>query len=162
MPVVLALLASVIWGTGDFLGGTTSRQLASATVMLWSTALAFPLLVTVGVVSGDLQLDAPITRYLPEARLPEGVDREAITVRDLVVLTHGLSGSGPVVIRTAFTGQFTRAQLLVNGVVVQDIPPGDLERFGVTIANFQEGANRIQIAVVDSEGSRAVSPVRIS
>ncbi|MDX1616339.1 MAG: FHA domain-containing protein [Candidatus Promineifilaceae bacterium] len=53
----------------------------------------------------------------------------------------------------------TRAQLLVNGVVVQDIPPEDLERFGVTIANFLEGANRIQVAVVDSEGSRAVSPV---
>jgi len=57
MPVALALIASVIWGGADFVGGTVSRALAPSTVMLWSTVLAFPVLVVVVVVSGDLVLD---------------------------------------------------------------------------------------------------------
>ena len=40
------------------------------------------------------------------------VARESIRVRDLVTLTHGLAGSGPVVLRTAYTGPFTTEQLL--------------------------------------------------
>ena len=57
MPVVLALVASLIWGTSDFVGATTSKALAPSTVMLWSTAIALPVLVVVAVVSGDLVLD---------------------------------------------------------------------------------------------------------
>jgi CubicO group peptidase (beta-lactamase class C family) len=53
-----------------------------------------------------------MTRYLPEAKLAPGVDRNSITVHDLIALTHGLAGDGPVVIRTAYSGEFTRAQLL--------------------------------------------------
>jgi drug/metabolite transporter (DMT)-like permease len=58
MPVALALVASLIWGGADFVGGTLSRSLAPATVMLWSTVLVFPVLVVVVIVSGDLILDA--------------------------------------------------------------------------------------------------------
>jgi drug/metabolite transporter (DMT)-like permease len=58
MPVALALVASLIWGGADFVGGTLSRSLAPATVMLWSTVLVFPVLVVVVIVSGDLVLDA--------------------------------------------------------------------------------------------------------
>jgi drug/metabolite transporter (DMT)-like permease len=58
MPVALALVASLIWGGADFVGGTLSRSLAPATVMLWSTVLVFPVLVGVVIVSGDLILDA--------------------------------------------------------------------------------------------------------
>jgi drug/metabolite transporter (DMT)-like permease len=58
MPVALALVASLIWGGADFVGGTLSRSLAPATVMLWSTVLVFPVLVVVLIVSGDLILDA--------------------------------------------------------------------------------------------------------
>ncbi len=57
MPVLLALIASLIWGTADFVGATTSRELAPATVMLWSTVLALPVLVVVAIVSGDLVID---------------------------------------------------------------------------------------------------------
>ena len=61
---------------------------------------------------GDLDLDAPMTRYLPDAQLARGVDRDAITVRHLITLSHGLDGAGPVITRTAYTGEFTREELL--------------------------------------------------
>jgi drug/metabolite transporter (DMT)-like permease len=57
MPVVLALVASLIWGSADFVGANASRDLAPSTVMLWSTVIALPVLVVVAVVSGDLVLD---------------------------------------------------------------------------------------------------------
>lgn len=55
MAILLALASSVLWGTSDFIGGTVSRRLPPATVLLWATILSLPFLATVAVVSGDLQ-----------------------------------------------------------------------------------------------------------
>jgi hypothetical protein len=52
----------------------------------------------------------------------------------------------------------TRAQLLVNGILVQDIDVNRLDRFNASINNFTYGENRVQVAVVDEQGHRAVSP----
>jgi pSer/pThr/pTyr-binding forkhead associated (FHA) protein len=51
-----------------------------------------------------------------------------------------------------------KAQLLVNGLLVQDIDPGDVDRFDVELANLRFGANQVQIAIVDDQGGRATSP----
>lgn len=92
--------------TGAPVTGDTPFYIASTTKSF--TALA----VVLAAERGDLDLDAPMVRYLPGAELPDGVPRESITLRDLLEMTHGLSGNGPIVLRTAFTGQFTRPQLL--------------------------------------------------
>lgn len=92
--------------TGRPATADTPFYIASTTKSL--TALAAML----SAHRGELDLDAPMVRYLPRARLPEGIVRESIKVRDLLTLTHGLAGSGPVVIRTAYTGEFTTEQLL--------------------------------------------------
>lgn len=86
--------------------GDTPFYIASSTKSLTATAAA------IAAYRGELDLDAPMVRYLPDARFPEGVPRERITVHDLAALTHGLNGNGPVTLRTAFTGDVTRAQLL--------------------------------------------------
>jgi hypothetical protein len=52
----------------------------------------------------------------------------------------------------------TRAQLLVNGVVVQEVEPARIHRFNARIDNFRFGDNRVQISVVDDQGNRATSP----
>jgi len=92
--------------SGRRVGPTTPFYIASTTKSL--TALAAVLVAE----RGELDLDAPMVRYLPNAALPEGVEAESIRVEDLITLTHGLSQEGPVVLRTAYTGEFTRAELL--------------------------------------------------
>jgi hypothetical protein len=52
----------------------------------------------------------------------------------------------------------TGARLLVNGIQVQDIDVNRLDRFNASVNNFVFGENRVQIAVVDEQGHRAVSP----
>ncbi len=52
----------------------------------------------------------------------------------------------------------TKAQLIVNGISVQELDVTTLDRFTVAINNFAFGTNRVQIAVTDSEGNRATSP----
>lgn len=52
----------------------------------------------------------------------------------------------------------TKAQLIVNGITVQELDVTTLDRFTVAINNFAFGTNRVQIVVTDSEGSRATSP----
>jgi drug/metabolite transporter (DMT)-like permease len=51
----LALLSSVLWGTGDFLGGTLSRRLAPAAVVGWSQAAALLAFGVVALVTGAWQ-----------------------------------------------------------------------------------------------------------
>lgn len=57
MAAVLALAASLLWGTGDFLGGTLSRRLHPAAVMRVTQLLALGGLLVIALVAGEL--DAP-------------------------------------------------------------------------------------------------------
>lgn len=63
MPVLLSLLASLLWGIADFLGGTVSRRLPTASVVGVSQLVALLGLVPVAVLAGAL--DAPRAYLLP-------------------------------------------------------------------------------------------------
>lgn len=52
MPAFLALLASVVWGLADFLGGHTSRRMPTALVMLWSQAVGLLCILLVLAAGG--------------------------------------------------------------------------------------------------------------
>ena len=62
---------------------------------------------------GQFQLDAPLSRYLPEARFQAPLSGDSITIRALLSHTHGISNDGPVLWRTAFTGEFENNDQLV-------------------------------------------------
>jgi drug/metabolite transporter (DMT)-like permease len=53
MPVLLALVSSLLWGTSDFLGGTAARRLPSIVVVGASQSLALVLLVGPAVLLGS-------------------------------------------------------------------------------------------------------------
>jgi CubicO group peptidase (beta-lactamase class C family) len=61
---------------------------------------------------GRIDLDAPLSRYLPTAKLQAPLDPDSITLRSLLSHTHGIGNDGPIVFRTAFTGEHTNDQLL--------------------------------------------------
>lgn len=65
------------------------------------TALASAILAQRGV----WDLDAPLSRYLPELRLKAPLDPDSISIRSLLTHTHGIGG-GPVDTRLAFTGEY--------------------------------------------------------
>ena len=77
-----------------------------------STTKAFTALTSALMAErGMLDLDAPITLYLEDARWAAAVKPDSITMRDLLRHTHGIANSGPVVWRTAFTGVHTNPLL---------------------------------------------------
>lgn len=53
MPVVLALLSSLLWGTSDFLGGTAAKRLQALVVVGASQAVALVALVPLVLLLGD-------------------------------------------------------------------------------------------------------------
>ncbi|MCW2926808.1 MAG: hypothetical protein JWM86_776 [Thermoleophilia bacterium] len=60
MAALLALCSSLLWGTGDFLGGRASRTHAVLRVLFWSQAATFTLVwlvVGLGAGAGWLDLD---------------------------------------------------------------------------------------------------------
>ena len=65
------------------------------------TGLAAAILAQRGVWN----LDAPVSRYLPELRLKAPLDPDSITIRSLLTHTHGIA-SGVVDTRLAFTGEY--------------------------------------------------------
>jgi CubicO group peptidase (beta-lactamase class C family) len=72
------------------------------------TALTASLLANRGM----LDLDAPLSRYLPGVALAPPLSPDQVTLRDLLSMTHGIDGDGPVTFRTAFSGEFTNDLLL--------------------------------------------------
>ena len=72
------------------------------------TAMAVALLAQ----RGELSLDTPISRYLPDLRLQEPLSADEITLRDLLTMTHGIASEGPVIFRTAYSGVHDPAQLV--------------------------------------------------
>jgi drug/metabolite transporter (DMT)-like permease len=53
VPYLLALSSSLLWGAGDFLGGTASRRLPALAVVGVSQALALVVFALVAVISGE-------------------------------------------------------------------------------------------------------------
>ncbi len=94
---------------------STPFYLASSTKSF--TALLASLLAARGV----LDLDAPLSRYLPDLRLPPERPADSVTLRQLLTHTMGFSNEA-VVVRTAYTGEHTPTQLveLLRGSTVTD------------------------------------------
>ncbi|MFP5247278.1 MAG: serine hydrolase, partial [Thermoanaerobaculia bacterium] len=60
---------------------------------------------------GVLDLDAPVTQYLPESHFAPPLDASRLTLRRFLSHTSGISNDG-VTFRTAFTGEHTPEQLV--------------------------------------------------
>ncbi len=52
----------------------------------------------------------------------------------------------------------SQAQLFVNDLLAQDIPPDQLEDFEVEVSQLQYGQNSFQLIIVDEQGMRGASP----
>jgi drug/metabolite transporter (DMT)-like permease len=59
VPYLLALASSVLWGTGDFVGGTLSRRLPAVAVVGVSQALALVVFTAVAAGTGALAAGMP-------------------------------------------------------------------------------------------------------
>ena len=59
MPYLLALSSSLLWGAGDFLGGTVSRRLPAVAVVGVSQALALLVFATVAGINGEAAQGMP-------------------------------------------------------------------------------------------------------
>jgi drug/metabolite transporter (DMT)-like permease len=64
VPYVLALASSLLWGAGDFLGGTTSRRLPAVAVVGVSQALALLVFVLVAWMTGEAAAGMPAQGWL--------------------------------------------------------------------------------------------------
>lgn len=99
------------FGLADFDSGIpvddgTRFYIASSSKALTATAV-------MGLAEqGVIDLDAPVTRYLPDLRLGEGVEADRVTVHDLLSMTEGIGDAWPVIFRTAYSGDFTPEQLI--------------------------------------------------
>lgn len=84
----------------------TVFYIASSTKSFTGTAVA------ILDVRGELDLDATLADYLPQARLQEPLDPSEITLRDLLTHTHGILNYGPVTFRSAYSGAAPHEQMV--------------------------------------------------
>lgn len=94
-------------GTGRPASDDTAFYIASSTKALTATA------VVLRAERGEIDLAAPVTRYVPGLRFRSPLQADSVTIERLLTMTHGIEDGGPVVLRTAFTGEFT-PELLVE------------------------------------------------
>jgi CubicO group peptidase (beta-lactamase class C family) len=60
---------------------------------------------------GVIDLDAPVSRYLPQMKLQSPLSADTIKLRSLLTHTHGIGG-GPVDFRMSLTGQGTKSEMI--------------------------------------------------
>ena len=98
-------------GTADM---ETGRPVTAATRFLTaSTTKAFTALAAISLDErGAVGLDASLAELLPAAQLDSGLSARDITLRDLLAMRSGIGTDGPVVVRTAYTGEFDTPTLL--------------------------------------------------
>jgi CubicO group peptidase (beta-lactamase class C family) len=63
---------------------------------------------------GRFDIDAPLSRYLPQVRLKPPLNADSITIRSLLTHTHGIGNTGPVTLRLAYTGVYSGDEELVR------------------------------------------------
>ena len=80
-------------GTLFYIGSSTKALTATAIVAI--------------AARGEIDLDAPVDRYVPGLRFAPPLDVADVSVADLLSMTDGIEAGGPVVVRTAYTGEFT-------------------------------------------------------
>jgi CubicO group peptidase (beta-lactamase class C family) len=83
--------------TGFCIGSTTKSFTAQAAASL--------------AAKGTVDLDQPISKYLPALKLKSPLSSDSISLRDLLTHTHGISNDGPATFVTAFSGDYEPSQL---------------------------------------------------
>ncbi|HUP20590.1 MAG TPA: serine hydrolase domain-containing protein [Gemmatimonadota bacterium] len=92
--------------SGRGVGEDTAFYMASSTKALTATA------VTLLAERGEIDLAAPVTRYLPDLAFGAPLAADSVTIERLLTMTHGIEDGGPVVVRTAYSGDFTAGLLI--------------------------------------------------
>lgn len=92
--------------TGREVDEATQFYIASSTKALTGTA------VVLRAARGEIDLGAPIDRYVPGLAFRAPMDAGEVTVERFLTMTDGLEDGGPVVVRTAYSGEFTPELLI--------------------------------------------------
>ena len=92
--------------TGRKVDEATQFYIASSTKALTGTA------VVLRAARGEIDLDAPIDTYIPGLEFRAPMDAGEVTVERFLTMTDGLEDGGPVVVRTAYSGEFTPELLI--------------------------------------------------
>ena len=79
---------------------------------------------------GRIDLDSPMTRYVSGLQLTSPLDARRITLRQLLTHTHGIQNWGPVVFRSAITGQGDSRRLLALLSSHEAAPNGNAFAYG--------------------------------
>ena len=115
MSVAVVRDTQVIYAKGFGWADVEARRPVTPQTIFYiaSTTKAFTGLAAVLLdEQGRLDLDAPLSRYLPTAKLQSPLDPDSITLRSLLAHTHGIDNDGPIVFRTAYSGEHTNDRLL--------------------------------------------------
>lgn len=123
MPIVLALMSSVLWGTADFCGGTASKKSPSTTVLLWSSLIALPVISVIAIVSGDLVFDSTVVFWGAVAGVSCSIG--------IVLLYRGLA-TGPMGVVAPIAS--TSVLVPVAAGFLRGESPGALQSAGIAVA----------------------------
>ena len=141
MPIVLALMSSVLWGTADFCGGTASKKSPSTMVLLWSSLIALPVISVIAIISGDLAFDSTVViwgavagvscsigivlLYRGLATGPMGVVAPIASTSVLVPVVAGfLRGESPGLVQSLGIAVAVMGVILAGGPHIRDFRTG--------------------------------------
>ena len=113
MPIVLALLASVLYGTADFIGGLGSRRMGTFAVSIVSQCTGVLVILTLAALLG--------ARHVSQRDLLWGAAAGFTGIGGLLLLYHGLA-QGPMSVVAPTTALCSMALPVLVGLALGERP----------------------------------------
>ena len=114
MSLAVVTSEGIVYTKGYGFANVESQRVATADTQFYIASTTKALTALAGALLQDrerLDLDAPLSHYLPNVQMHPELSAEDVSLRDLLTMTHGIEPRGAVDIRTAFTGDFTYPEL---------------------------------------------------
>jgi drug/metabolite transporter (DMT)-like permease len=124
MPIALALIAALVYGTSDFLGGLASRRSSTTSVVVWSQIVGFILLACYLALAGF---------HATPADLAWGAVCGLAGTAAIVALYRGLA-SGAMGVVSSLSAVFGAVVPMLYGVALRHEHPAWLAYAGIVAA----------------------------
>lgn len=114
MSLAVVTSAGIAYTQGYGLANVESRLAATPDTQFYIASTTKALTALAGALLHHrerLDLDAPLSLYLPDAQMHPELSASDVSLRDLLTMTHGIESLGPVDIRSAFTGDASHPEL---------------------------------------------------
>ena len=117
MSVAVIADGEIIFSKGYGYADLSSKRLVTENTPFYIASSTKSLIAQIAILlseRGAIDLNTPVKQLMPQLNFHPDINEQLVTLKTLLNHTHGIDGSGPITIRTAYTGEFSTSEELLQ------------------------------------------------